>query len=706
MSMTWCRLVLCTLIAAPSAVTVVQAATKADRAAAPASAASAAPAVATAHSLSARIVAVGIPGVQGLRQVGMFHTGGPITGNPEFLMKTRRGRVLDPQRILVASSANFGSELADAAQTPGTVLSIDPRGKETLKIPPQFASKGGQSEAANGMIKVYSSQSAAFLNSAHNPRARTATQTAVAGPRYISMNNAFGRPWIANSPFGAKGVGTVTVVDPDGTPLDNAPSTVAGGVFFGTLTGRVETPVARAGNVITKALNYRASGQLTQGSMLRGALGTAFLGPSPDGTGFAVFAVATADGGIAQVHVQDGVDGLAPAGTTAPPGNRVDQGVIGMAFKWNPDRALYVTDQLRDRVAVLALSDDTKHFKVSKLSYLGDPAFKGPVDIAAALPEVANPRFSSHTTMAGGSDLYVANRGDGSILRIDQSGKVLARAVVQVPGLGALGAGRLRALAVSADAQRIWLTVQGELPGFEDHEGALIEVSAFDAAGPFESKPMVVEAIPEIALARAGHDAFHKSFSPDEGLGPLFNARSCVACHNEPSSGGMSTADRNFAIRVARMQPVTGRLETVDGINSPVARRHSVRELGQRDAPAATIPRQANVTSLRMPMALYATGAIDDIPDAAILAHAVSKGDGIKGRPNRVVTAQGEQRVGRYGWKADVANLEEMVAVAYTNELGITSPLAPGVGQKLDDDGGLARAVVAYLRTLLGKPQP
>lgn len=660
------------------------------------------------HALSARVVAVGIPGVNGVRQVGMFHSGGPIPSNPEFLMKTRQGRVLDPERVLVTSAANFGSGLADATQTPGAILSIDPRGKETIKIPPQFAARGGQADAANGMVRMYSAQSADFLNSRHNARARTAAQTAVAGPRYISVNNAFGRPWVANSPFGTKGVGTVTVVDPDGTPLDNAPSAVAGGVFFGTLTNRVETPIARAGNVITQALNYRTSGQLTGGAMVRGALGTALLGPSPDGTGFAVFAAATADGRIVQVHVHDGVDGLAPAGTTAPPSGDVDPGVIGMAFKWNPDRALFVTDQMRDRVAVLALTDDTKHFKLEKLSYLSDVAYKRPVDIAAAVPEVANPRFSSHTTIAGGSDLYIANRGDGSILRIDQSGKVLARAVIDVPGLGTLGANRLRALAVSADAQRLWLTVQDELPGFAGYAGALIEVSAFDATGPFEYKPMHAEAIPEGDLVRAGHDAFHKSFSPAEGLGPLFNARSCVACHNEPGSGGMSSVHENFQIRVARMQPSTGRLETIDSINSPVARRHSIRELGHRDAPPAGIPRQANVTSLRMPPALYDTGPLDDIPDSVILAHAVSKGDGIKGRPNRVVTASGEQRIGRYGWKADIASLDEMVAAAFAVELGITSPLTQGVGQRLDDDGGLVRSVAAYLRSLhvLREPQP
>ena len=162
----------------------------------------------------------------------------------------------------------------------------------------------------------------------------------------------------------------------------------------------------------------------------------------------------------------------------------------------------------------------------------------------------------------------------------------------------------------------------------------------------------------------------------------------------------MSTKEENFAIRVARVHPVTGRLEALDDPNSPIARRYSLRSLGDRSAPPAVIPRMANVTSLRMPPALYDAGLLDRIPDAAILAHAVSKGDGIKGRPNRVVSASGETRIGRYGWKADIGTLDEMVAAAYANELGITSPLAPGPGERVKDDGSLARAVTDYLRAL------
>ena len=79
----------------------------------------------------------------------------------------------------------------------------------------------------------------------------------------------------------------------------------------------------------------------------------AFLGPSPDGGGRAVFAVATASGGIVQAHSEKGVDGLAPDGTIGAleeiaPGlaatNRPVATRTGMLFNWVPDDILYIAD--------------------------------------------------------------------------------------------------------------------------------------------------------------------------------------------------------------------------------------------------------------------------------------------------------------------------------------------------------------------------
>ena len=47
------------------------------------------------------------------------------------------------------------------------------------------------------------------------------------------------------------------------------------------------------------------------------------------------------------------------------------------------------------------------------------------MDLAPVVPEVVNPAFSSNTTLAGASDFYVANRGDGTIVRLRQDGSSL-----------------------------------------------------------------------------------------------------------------------------------------------------------------------------------------------------------------------------------------------------------------------------------------
>ncbi|MBW8843960.1 MAG: hypothetical protein JF607_03155 [Burkholderiales bacterium] len=643
--------------------------------------------------LRARVVATGMHRAFGVRQVGRFHSGGPFVSNPEFLLQTQAGRALDPQRLLVAVEQNFGASPGNAAHAPGAVLSIDPTAAtagHALAVPAVLAA-GRPAEA--GAVQLYSVQSPGQLNRLHNASARTADFAGVSGPRYLSINNGFGRPWVANAPFGLQGAGSESVLDPDGAPLANAPSDSAGGVFVGAQTPRTSRPKAVRLGWLASLLNRQDSGQLTPGAMDKGALGTAFLGSSPDGSGFAVFAVVTGNGAVVQVHVQDGVDGLAPPGTVDV--GDEDPGVIGIAFQWIPERALYVTDARRDRVVVLQLTDDTRQFKLQRTRYLQSPWLKHPVDLAACVPEIANPRFASHTTLAGGSDLYVVNRGDGSVLRLRQDGTVVARAAVAWPDGRDVGGGRLRAIAVSADAQRLWLIAEREAAGGAV-ESVLIETSGFDASGAFASRADAVASRPRpFETAAAGARIFSATLTPATGLGPRFNAASCVACH--PGPGGASSREEHFARRIARMDPVSGRVLATDDPAAGMAPRHSMAASAVLSEP---LPRAANVVSLRMPLALAATGRLDEIPDAVIEAQAFSKGDGIKGRVHYVTGADGTQRVGRYGWKADSARLDEAVAAALANEMGVHSALAAHPAAVVTDDGSMVRALSAYLRDI------
>jgi CxxC motif-containing protein (DUF1111 family) len=195
-----------------------------------------------------------------------------------------------------------------------------------------------------------------------------------------------------------------------------------------------------------------------------------------------------------------------------------------------------------------------------------------------------------------------------------------------------------------------------------------------------------------------GAALFSATFTPKQGLGPLFNKTSCVDCHNTPTLGGGGPEGLAPVLRVGRLaddgfDPLVGR-------GGPVARAHSVGEVFSSECTAmAGVPPSANLTSVRNSPPLFGLGEIDSIPDAAILGQAAANG----GRPNFT-----DGRVGRFGWKADTADLQRFVADAFRNELGITSPMAAvdfvrgdGCGApSIDVDASVIEAVTAFIRSL------
>src|SRR6266545_2687591 len=234
-------------------------------------------------TVKADIVATGIPGAGAITEIGTFHRGGPFIEKPS--LATQAQPVLDGNRLLVASTSNFGAPLA-LPQPEGSILSIDVSAGRVDITNPSFAASVSLANrhpgTADGAVLLYTAQNTTFLNSVNgNTAAATAALPAVSLPLGISLNNGFGRPWFANAPNGSGGDGTITVIDPNGAPLAGAPSPTAGGVFAGNLTNR---------NAAT-----------THG-LTAGAIATALITKSPDGTGRAVFLAALADGSIVQVH--------------------------------------------------------------------------------------------------------------------------------------------------------------------------------------------------------------------------------------------------------------------------------------------------------------------------------------------------------------------------------------------------------------------
>jgi len=435
--------------------------------------------------LKGRLVAVGIPGASAISAVGRFLPGGPIHDKPNFAVFTQPGHILDPVRILVASSSNFGAPLANLDQREGSFLSIDPTETDTLLIPNDFASADGQATALDGQVQLYTAQSPAFRNGINNPAAATASFTGASNPLALSINNAFGRLWPANAPFGLNGIGTSTILDPSGIGLAGAPDAQAGGVFAGDLTPR------------------RPS-QLVPGLLSAGAVGTAFLGHSPDGSTRAVFCVVLADGSIVQEHTAKGVDGLALPGTIAPligrdfderdhsmsaEGAEIDDRDsdsprhtiprLGVLFNWEPTRILYVSEPFENRIAVLAIGDDGQVFHVAGVRYLTSDALNEPSDLAPVSIESTDSNFSSNTTLDKDSDFYVANRGNNTIVRMRQDGTVVSVRHVRLADDRPLGPARLNGIATSPNGSTIWVTVTGRVPNHERAEGAVLELRAF-----------------------------------------------------------------------------------------------------------------------------------------------------------------------------------------------------------------------------------
>src|SRR4029077_19433583 len=93
------------------------------------------------------------------------------------------------------------------------------------------------------------------------------------------------------------------------------------------------------------------------------------------------------------------------------------------------------------------------------------------------------------------------------------------------------------------------------------------------------------------------------------------------------------------------------------------------------------LPLDANVVARRMPIPLFGAGLLEAIPDETLLALAdplARNRHGSARRPSIIIaTATGERRVGRFGWKAQVATLLTFSGDAYRNEMGITNDVFP-----------------------------
>lgn len=173
----------------------------------------------------------------------------------------------------------------------------------------------------------------------------------------------------------------------------------------------------------------------------------------------------------------------------------------------------------------------------------------------------------------------------------------------------------------------------------------------------------------QTAVFDAGLEEFEAIETPDGGLGPIFNDRSCGSCHTAGAVGGAS--DRGVT-RFGR--EVDGKFDTLEHQGGSLLQSEAI-DPGVQE----TIPSEANVVATRITTPLFGAGLIEAIRDEDIEGNALRRQpDGIQGRALKVVdVASGKPRIGRFGWKAQQATLLAFAGDAYLNEMGVTSRLFP-----------------------------
>src|SRR5690242_13234888 len=133
-----------------------------------------------------------------------------------------------------------------------------------------------------------------------------------------------------------------------------------------------------------------------------------------------------------------------------------------------------------------------------------------------------------------------------------------------------------------------------------------------------QTSPAPLAGLPPEAVASfaAGRRQFEAVETPASGLGPVFNAASCAACHKDPASGGSSAT---FVTRFGRTGP--DGFDTMPEDGGPVLQRHGITT-SWCSVPAESVPPGATVVTRRDTPALFGAGLIDAIPDREILRHA------------------------------------------------------------------------------------
>lgn len=227
----------------------------------------------------------------------------------------------------------------------------------------------------------------------------------------------------------------------------------------------------------------------------------------------------------------------------------------------------------------------------------------------------------------------------------------------------------------------------------------------FDRRDP---PPYLQLAPPQREIYELGRAIFNTQWVPAgtpkaarrDGLGPVFNAASCDACHNEgaraqgliadgPAPVGLVIQLSNAASTGAnedRGDPAYGRVlntNAIDGqtVEAAVFVRYTQRSGRYPDDKAWSlrVPHyqltrlahgalsRSSIIKPRIAPALFGVGLLQAVP-----AEAITQRANVTARA-AWRTVSGTKTLGRFGWQADAVSIEDQTARAFAHEMGLSS---------------------------------
>jgi CxxC motif-containing protein (DUF1111 family) len=178
----------------------------------------------------------------------------------------------------------------------------------------------------------------------------------------------------------------------------------------------------------------------------------------------------------------------------------------------------------------------------------------------------------------------------------------------------------------------------------------------------------------------------------DKGLGPIYNAASCVECHQNPVTGGSGQTSELRVGHEDRLGRFANANIAINNGKTIIKNRSLVNDRAICAEAQERVPDTERMRTFRMSLSTLGDGFVEAIPDQTLINIAVNQRIQTRGRIAGqvvyvpVLEASGKKRVGRFGWKDQHASLLSFSADAYLNEQGITSRLAPVDTTSVCDD--------------------